>query len=301
MPPSEAVRALLAGVVDYAGLFPPAALDMPRAVAQYTAHRRGPDAWALGRFVVPLTRLEELVDAAGQPALDEAREPWHLSVLAELGLDVSGRVRDFNARHAPRYAVDSLETKLTAGPAAEALLRRLVEEGAELEVFVEIPIDEDPDDLVRTIKRAGAKAKVRTGGVKPEMFPTSRHLARFIMRCAEHAVTFKATAGLHHPLRARYPLTYEPGAAQGMMFGFLNVFLAAALLRANCITTEPEIVEVLESSDARDLQLDDAGATWRGRRVTVAQLRDARSSAALSFGSCSFQEPVDDLRTLGLL
>jgi hypothetical protein len=182
-----------------------------------------------------------------------------------------------------------------------ASLQALVDARNDITLFAEIPIDRDPDDMISAIKRAGAHAKVRTGGVKPELFPRSTDLARFIMRCIEHDVPFKATAGLHHPLRARYPLTYEPDAEQGMMFGFLNVFLAAALLRSGCIRTEAEIVSVLEARDADVLHFDDSGVTWAGRTISVKQLRDARKATALSFGSCSFEEPVQDLRAIALL
>jgi hypothetical protein len=302
MPPSEAVRALLAGVIDYAGLFPPAALDMAGAAAQYAAYRRGADAWALGRFVVPIARVEELVHARTRVDMNSgaASEPWRLSVLADLSADTMDRLRTFNAQHAGSTIIDSVETRLAADADA-TVLNRLAEIAGEVELFAEIPIDGDPDDLVRIIKRASARAKVRTGGVKPELFPRSHDLACFIMRCVEHDVPFKATAGLHHPLRARYPLTYERDAEQGMMFGFLNVLLAAALLRAGCIGTEAETVTLLEANDARALHFDDSGVTWARRNVSVEQLREARTATALSFGSCSFEEPVQDLRTLALL
>ena len=81
------------------------------------------------------------------------------------------------------------------------------------------------------LSAAGARAKVRTGGVTEGAFPASHALARFIQSCADAGVPFKATAGLHHPLRGEYRLTYEPGSPHGMMFGFLNVFLAAAFAR----------------------------------------------------------------------
>ena len=54
-------------------------------------------------------------------------------------------------------------------------------------------------------------------------------VVRFIRRCIEADVRFKATAGLHHPLRAEFPLTYDAGAPVGAMFGYLNVFLAAGI------------------------------------------------------------------------
>src|SRR5712692_2981712 len=57
------------------------------------------------------------------------------------------------------------------------------------------------------VQRAGCFAKLRTGGVKPEMIPAVGDVAAFIAACAERRLAFKATAGLHHPVRALHPLT----------------------------------------------------------------------------------------------
>ena len=51
---------LLDHVVDYAGLFPPASRSLEEAAWQYGEHRRGANAWMLGRFVLPASRLDEL-------------------------------------------------------------------------------------------------------------------------------------------------------------------------------------------------------------------------------------------------
>ena len=88
-----------------------------------------------------------------------------------------------------------------------------------------------PAPLVAAIARRGGRAKMRTGGVTAEAFPTAAQVLRFLRACTEARVPFKATAGLHHPLRAEYRLTYAPDSPRGTMFGFLNVFLTAVLLR----------------------------------------------------------------------
>ena len=301
MPPSNAVRALLAGVVDYAGLYPPASLDMATAVAQYADERRGAEAWALGRFVVPAARLEEFQEAYSRLESEAREQAWHLSAVTELSSASVERVHAFNQRSRGRVVIDSVEAKLIADVDEMAGVERMAAMVGNLGLFVEIPIGRDPDRLVQAMKRAGAQAKVRTGGVTADMFPRSRDLARFIRRCVEHDVAFKATAGLHHPLRARYALTYEPGAAQGEMFGFLNVLMASALLRVGQLASDSEIAMLLDATDVTEFEFNDAGAAWRGYRITTDQLRDARRTAALSFGSCSFREPIQDLRTLALL
>lgn len=157
--------------------------------------------------------------------------------------------------------------------------------------YCEVPV-QSLDEL----RRAGCFAKIRTGGVKPEAIPPVEEVAAFIRACAERRLPFKATAGLHHPVRAPQALTYEPGAPRGVMHGFLNVFLAAALAWHG----ERDIEPVLAETDPSAFRFDER-ARWRDRTLDVAQIRDARTNFAHAFGSCSFGEPVRDLQALGLL
>jgi hypothetical protein len=118
----------------------------------------------------------------------------------------------------------------------------------------------------------------------------------------ERGVTFKATAGLHHPLRGDYRLTYDEKAQQGRMYGYLNVFLAAALLSIGA--SETDAIAMLEETNAANLEFNDLQAGWRGPhrsyvldRVVLALVR---SNVITSFGSCSFTEPVDEARAMGI-
>jgi hypothetical protein len=306
--PGVGLSVLLRDAIDYAGLFPPAQLDMPGAVAEYASYVRSADSWALGRFVVPAARLDELaaVAEARPPDADESLgDPSPARGLsAVLGADVAAdaaRVDAFNSTHASdadRWwgRVEAVELRAATLDAIEAALR-IVPHG--LERFIEIPIAGDTTPLVRAIRDGGAAAKVRTGGTTLDAFPSSRDLARFLATCIAEGARFKATAGLHHPLRGEYPLTYEPGSANGSMYGFLNVFLAAAFLRAG--QSESVACEVLEERDASSVTFDAAGVTCRGHRLSVSELARARGAGIQSFGSCSFREPIDDLTALGLI
>jgi hypothetical protein len=300
MPPHPPLHALLAGLVDYAGLFPPAARGMTDAVREYTAHRAGPHAWMLGRFVLPVARLAEFEAAAETHLGRDPGDPWRLSVLAAPDLaDAVLRIGEFNCRHAAPGARAAVADVVELKAATTVEIERAAKLPSWLVPYVEIPLADDPAPLVDALARAGLRAKVRTGGVTADAFPTLAQLARFVVRCARAGVPFKATAGLHHPLRGEFRLTYEPGAPHGTMFGFLNVFLAAALARAGA--DEADVAALLEERDPRALAVADDALAWRGHRFTADALREARTSAALAFGSCSFAEPVDDLRALGLL
>ncbi len=287
----SALTTLLDGLVDYAGLFPPASLPMDAAVRNYATYRRSAQREMLARFVLPAARLDEFVREASQLGSDAT--PWRLSALAAPS-DASA-ILAFNREHAGRWTVDAIEAK--ASTPAEIAALRLAFGG--FTVYVEIPVDDDPTELVQAIGAAHLRAKIRTGGVTAGAFPAPEAVLRFLSECVQRQVPFKATAGLHHPLRGEYPLTYEANAPRGTMYGFLNVFLAAALLHAG---HEPSaLLPLLEERDASSIVADAHGISWRGRHVSAAQVAQARDRFAGSFGSCSFEEPVQDLRTLQLL
>ena len=285
----------MTGAIDYAGLFPPAALSMPAAVSNFASYRAGPNAWMLGRFIVPVARLEEFAEAYA--ALPEARgggnvlppvgsPPWLLSVIAKAS--DAAALAAFNARYGSRARIDTIET-----PPVQTVrvndLAAIAPLTATYTVYAEVPWADDPAPVIALLAPHGIRAKIRTGGIVAEAIPPAAAVARFIAACAKAKVPFKATAGLHHAGRGEYPLTYEPGSAEATMHGFLNVMLAAM---HGSGSGAPELLSgVLE-----------------GRNPAVDVSAAAESSAAAarlqgiqSFGSCSFDEPVAELTERGLL
>ncbi|MGH9854591.1 MAG: hypothetical protein ACREBD_32570 [Blastocatellia bacterium] len=298
---NHSLRDLLLGLIDYAGLFPPAALDMPMAARKYAEYRESEYRWAPGRFVVPVARLDEFEKAAegilpdGSGGEDDL---WRLSALggADLSSDLN-RIAEFNQKYATSVAIiDTIEIKARRPADIESAMRLMP---AKLTSYFEIPIANDPAELLKSIAETESRAKARTGGVTAEAFPSSFNLARFIKICAEEDVPFKATAGLHHPLRSVNKLTYASDSASAMMHGFLNVFLAAAFAH-NGMDVD-RLVELLEEKSPEAFQFDSGGVTWRDELVVRGQLRNSRSLLAIAFGSCSFEEPIEDLKKIGLL
>jgi hypothetical protein len=307
-----AVDAFVAGLVDYAGLFPPAGLDMAAAVSNYGAYRSDAQARVLGRFIVPAARLQEFRTAAAA-VLPRRRDdaPWRLAVLggAEVANDLAAMVTmGLLPEHGGQFTtadgqtnattaiVDALEVK--ASTTAEiAAIRAAVPPG--LALFIEIPLDPDPDPLLTAVARADAGAKMRTGGVTADAIPSVGHVARFLMSAARIRLPFKATAGLHHAIRGRYALTYAPDSPEAIMHGFVNVFAAAALARGG--GSLEDLTALLEETDASAFRFGPTGLRWRDRQLSPAQLGDAREHFARSFGSCSFREPVQDLQAWHLL
>lgn len=291
----QSLRILLSEIVDYAGLFPPSGLPMKRAVENYAEYLRGEYRWMLGRFVCPVARLEEFSENAGN--FLDGKSVWRVSALVgENPAEDLQRIEEFNAAHGGRAVIDALEIK-AAAPEEIAAAKRLLP--GNLTAYFEIPLQLYLNEFISAIAVNRLRAKIRTGGVTQEAFPPVDEIVKFLRVCIAANVQFKATAGLHHPLRCRRALTYEENAAQGVMHGFLNVFLAAAFLRQNL--NAAFINRVMTEQDASRFEFDDEGIVWNGNRVELAQIRLMRERNAISFGSCSFFEPIEDLRQLGLL
>lgn len=293
----KSVRALLAKIVDYAGLFPPSQVSMPEAVANYAAYRTSDYNWMLGRFVVPVARLDEFA-ASAKEFFRSGEEVWRLSVLADEDINATvQKIEDFNRGCTPNAVCDALEAKAETAAQIEAIAEAAP---PDLDVYVELPLTKSLAELIATLAIKKRRAKIRTGGVTENAFPPAEAIAKFMRVCLAANVPFKCTAGLHHPLRCIKPLTYEQNAPEGTMNGFLNVFLAAALLRQGI---KPELIhELLKDKRADDFLFGDDGVLWRQEYfVDIAQLENLRADGAISFGSCSFVEPVEDLQELGWL
>lgn len=293
----RSVQALLSESVDYAGLFPPSQVSMETAVANYASYRASSDSWMLGRFVCPVARLDEFVSIAR--GIDPDSEiPWKISAIA--GADAAGalaKVQDFNSKHSASYVCDVIEIKASSEFAIHSICEKLP---PKIEAYFEIASDENLGQLIATLASLNQRAKLRAGGVTQDAFPSVKDVLRFVRVCAVVGVPFKATAGLHHPLRCMKPLTYEPDAPRGTMHGFLNLFLTAAFASTGCDLVVLEKIMTEESADA--FEFTDAGISWRGQQfVRTAQISRIREKTINSFGSCSFTEPTDELRELGLL
>ena len=301
---ADAAVVLLRDLIDYAGLFPPASLAMGPSVANYDSYSRSEWSWILGRFIVPVGRLAEFEEAfAGLPAPTAGTgfTTWGLSALlgSDPVADVAG-IREFNARMASsrsgrRAVIESVEVKV-AGPEEVERLSAIVP--AELAAYFEIPLS-NCGESIAAVAGCGRRAKIRTGGETTDKFPAPENVVEFIRLCAAANVPFKATAGLHHPLRSVHRFTYQPDSPSGIMHGFVNVFLAAAFLRAGMETKIA--VQLLDERSADAFHFDADGVGWREHRLSQREIGAARRSFAVSFGSCSFTEPIDDLKSLSLL
>lgn len=314
----RSAQTLAQGLVDYAGLFPPAKLDMSPAVENYARYLRGPFAPALGRLICPVARLAELSKQAamlmpgtfatsGYREMAGDGEPWRISAIvphpSQTPLEDSlEHIRAFNHRHESEDAglalVDAIETPVKDVHEIDALLDIVPEQ---LSIAVEVPVLTAPGGDIRgyiaALAGTGAAAKIRCGAVAQDGFPSARQIVDFMDACRTAAVPFKATAGLHHALPGEYRLTYEQGPPMGHMHGFVNTFIAAILIGARAIDAD-QAEALMGDADPKNFVLTNDAAGWKAHTVPVATAAEQRSRFALSYGSCSFDEPTEELAML---
>lgn len=318
---TNATTAFLSRLIDYAGLFPPASLELPTALANYREYRDAPDAWMLGRFIVPAARLAETSTIAGEWFFPE--DPWDFSILGRGGADwksfsagVTADLADITAfcqRHGEGVRLGVYETRLPA-KSWEALGTIISETLDAVDVlggitpFLEAgppPHDSENwkrntlsivDELANTnySRFTPAGFKVRCGGTTPDLFPTPDQLAWVIGLCRDRKVPLKATAGLHHPIR------HFNQEVQAKMHGFLNVFGAGILAYTHNLD-RATLTEILEDENPSHFHFDGDTFRWQALSADPEAIANARKVGVLSYGSCSFDEPREDLRGLGML
>ncbi len=283
----NAIDSLLAGLIDYAGLYPPAGLDMHTAARKYleyghSAHRR-----ALGRFVVDLDRFPYLWDAAG----DYARG-LRLSVIASPEADWTELRRLLDKG----YAIEAVEIKTSDPAEIESIAKRLP---AGLTAYFETPVNGVSAATLEAIAAVEGRIKIRMGGLAAGAFPSPQASAEMLAEIVRRRVVFKATAGLHHPIRARHPLTYSPESPTAVMHGFINLACAAAVLYFGGEAGEAR--EALEEEWPGAWQLTPEAIVWQENSWNGDELREVRQKFFAGIGSCSFEEPMRDLEALGWL
>ncbi len=287
------------GLIDYAGLFPPADLPLDRVVNNYAAYLEGDDAWVLGRILIPVDRLDEFAALAPLPKSSQAA-PWCVNTLVrpagDQGLpDDLRTIAAFNEKHSHAEngwcVVDVVDLKAPDASQIDSALNIMPDD---LMPFFELPVNTDIRGHVAALSGSVAAAKVRTGGVVPEAYPPPEAVADFILACVRADVPLKATAGLHHALPHRNKTV---GADE---FGLLNVFVGAVLTRA-CRLDQEELIEVLTERSETAFKFEEDVLRWREYEIGIQDIIHSRIEGAISFGSCEFKEPLEELRHLGIL
>ena len=316
---NECAKILLDGCIDYAGLFPPAQLPMDKAFARFIEHRSSDDGWMLARFVCPAGRLEELEELISE--VDPSHLPIVVSVLGSGGDNLESFLeainRDevimtaFSERLADRVIVDMFEVRLPeAGGAAvavnQAALRLTRNESRALTPFFEISLlgewrqrlpaaaaaVRDTDRKARGLNRVGLK--IRCGGLEAAAIPEVPAVAAAIATCRATGVPLKATQGLHHSIRCHDP------KLDSEVHGFINLFAASVMAHVHDLPVT-KLIEIVAENDAGAFVIKPDRLAWRAWEAFADDVAKARRSLLTTFGSCSFSEPRNDLRSLTIV
>jgi hypothetical protein len=240
-------RVLFARLIDHAPTFPPASLPLAEGLAEHRRVRDSDVGWLVNRFVCPGSKLAELGD-----------EPLRLSVVVD-----NGQLPTEDAR---------IEAVEAAGVDPEVLI------DAAPEIYCELPLRGELWFRILRLGELGLRAKVRCGGTA---LPSVPALAQLVQECRRQNVPFKATAGLHHPVRERDE------------HGFLNLLAATAF--------DGDEEAALAEEDESAFAVTAEAFTWRDRSSGSEEIARVRQALFVGFGSCSAQEPIDGLQALGLL
>ena len=302
---AASLRALLARAIDYAGMFPPCQLELEPSLKNQAQYLRTADAWMISTFVLPvgqfggakqfLTEFDPLhplqVSALG-PKTENA------SAFREALVKTDAAIRSLSTHNVDLVSVSQLEMFLPHDVDSRLLSEARSILGS-LPAFWEAPPSR-AEQAISLVAELNSNAdlptfgyKLRSGGVTADAFPTSAQIAQALVTPVTHQVPIKFTAGLHHPLRQ-----YRE-EVQTKMHGFLNV-IGAAVLAAEYKWDAPQAVVMLDDENADSFSFTDKFFAWREWRIDIKRLQDRRKFVT-SFGSCSFDEPREDLRALGFL
>ena len=304
MPPAS-LKALLMRSIDYAGMFPPCSLALEPALRNHASYVRSSEAWMLNGFVLPVEQFDSTTQFLSE------FDAHHRLCVAALGpkttnadafldalYNAHAAIRSFSRYNADLVSISHLEMFLPED-VDSAFLKTASSIVGELPVFWEAPPEKAEQAIALIAGRNSHEQlptfgyKLRTGGVTADAFPTSAQIAHALVTAATHQLPIKFTAGLHHPIRQ------FRDEVKTKMHGFLNV-IGAAVLAAEHQWDSDQAVMMLEDGDPRSFSFTDDFFAWRDWKIDVRRLQYRRKFVR-SFGSCSFDEPRDDLRALGFL
>lgn len=319
--PVKSLQNFTSKLIDYAGLFPPANLELKSAFINYLEYiTKSSNSWILGKFICPVSKLAEL-DKLIQDEKIVFTKQISFSVLGSSSVhssefldsvshDVS-LISDFKSKYSGKINVEAFEIRLpndlfsiNGDNALYEIIKLTAEKldkinGKQIPIFFEAQPNENLSALAEALGKfykSGGKAgyKLRTGGVEASAIPPSEKIAFAIRTCFDSEIPMKCTAGLHHPIRH-----YNAGV-KTKMHGFINVF-GAGILNVCFNLSENVITEILDDENAGNFHFSDSSFGWKEYHVLASRVREAREQFVVSYGSCSFDEPVEDLKKLNLL
>lgn len=314
----------MSGLIDYAGLFPPAKLSLEEAYPNFVKYKNEKYEWMLSKFICPTAKLSEL-----EPLLYEVPEQFEkvysLSVLGKSGADKDEffanlksdlnewkkfKGNNSNVTESKAFEVKIPEVVIVSGnsdkvydviePCSDAVCEHI---GEDVKISFEVPLLDDwkhnTRKSIEAIKKHNLNFnnsgfKLRTGGVTADAFPESEKVAFVIHELLDRNIPMKCTAGLHHPLR------HFNESVNTKMHGFFNVF-GCGIIAYTHNMSHLEMVKMLDDESASNFKFSEDYFEWNNYRITLDEIAAGREEFMMSYGSCSFDEPLEDLKALGLL
>jgi len=302
---ANSLKLFLTKLIDYAGLFPPAKLQLKPALNNYNNDIKCSDKWMLSQFILPLSILnnitEKMMDGFNQ------NFPLKLSLLSnDLDLNID-QLFLFKDKFGEKVEFSGLESKILDIHSFHTILEKTneVQNKNQLNMasFFELPTQENwIDKMIKSVEiitefnfnhNSNFGFKLRCGGVEPYMFPSPENIAETIIICIQNNISLKFTAGLHHPVR------HYNDSIQTKMFGFFNIFIGGMLAKKYRFN-HVELIEVLIDQSSNNFKFKEEGLSWKKYNLSNKEIIQFRENDFISYGSCSFNEPREDLTKLGI-
>ena len=303
---NNSLRAFMKCLIDYAGLFPPSELPFEEAFTNYKKYFLSSDSWILNRFICPVSKLDNLIPYL--PAFAPTK-PLSLSVLITGNFEDDNYLKKFNdeiniikafeKKHSETCQIRSLEARI--GAQNDRIEETLLLLSNSIESFVssvDVFLEPQAGDFSLISNQISESAirnvhlKLRCGGIVPEAFLSSEKIASALVNCKNSGIKLKFTAGLHHPISH---FNEQMGTK---MHGFVNVFGAALLFYIDSIN-QKDLIQILDDENSDNFRFENSSFFWKNASLSAKAIGVLREEALLSYGSCSFDEPRDGLRSLG--
>jgi hypothetical protein len=210
-------------------------------------------------------------------------------------------VNDFQTEMSPALSVTSVEVK-TPRPDGDAIATTIEAMGAldsDTAVFVEVvkgaPMAPQVEAIATNLRSRGLTggAKLRCGGLTSDDFPTVEEISEFLWESTNERLPFKATAGLHQPIR------HFDAEAGVWRHGFVNLLVASVSCDEGA--TIETVREIVAESDPDAFTISASAARWNTMHLPGSAIRRSRRNGFIAYGSCDIDEPITALRDLDFL
>ena len=284
------LQELFANWIDYAGSFPPASLPTDQVATQLISALNSQHNWFVNRVVLNYDEILTFDSTlAASHSLDSSRRIPLCAVVGEQWQVAMTRLNEI-APELRATQVTAIEGKWTESN----LPPELLENHNGSTIYVELPIDDELENRLRFLRDAKLCAKLRAGGTRSELFPAVKAVVEFLSGCRRIGLPYKLTAGLHHLWADQYCMTYATDSPKTIMHGFLQVALAALALETDANSIDVA-TEILKSTSAAHVSITSTGIGWRDQSWSLADFQSLRQNRLHAIGSCSIDEPLDEL------